>query len=513
MECSSRLCHVYGSPGQSHVCDPCYGVLQRKLLKLPSSLWWLILSFMTLKDIWLALTLCRTTLRRGIPLPYRWINSWSTVFGCPATFVNEGAYGKVYQTTLLERNNMPVALKVISKSHLYSLKHYRALLREIEVQKRLRHPMAIQLLEVFHDDRFVFLVMELAKGGDAFEWVVKQRAIPETLIMSFGRDLLQFSDDLFFKYNVVHRDLKLENILLMQPSAPGRTLVFKACDFGLARFVQSLGVETFDDPLVNEIVMSGGLETFATPCGTLGYTAPELLSAKDNRPQKLGLTTESIHRLDIYSIGVILHIMLTGAEPFPVTGGLKEHLRKASAGIRVTDKLYEHLSSEAIAMLQLLCGPPFTRPTAKQALALPFFAVVRAPGPASSISEEADSQLTSSPSSLPVSPPPPGSSFHQNAKRLARVKEVVFRFHPGDGLVALQQSKCRRTWSSVDAVIATSAQITKSLSNTGPLPPMRSLHTLAAPPSKKHHRLDPLSKEHGIARAEGALPSLEVGRS
>jgi len=304
-ECSSGLCHVYGSPGQSRVCDPCYGTLQRQLLKLPSSLWWQILSFMELKDMWRVLTLCRTTLHRGIPLPYRWINCWSSVFGCPASFVNEGAYGKVYHTTLLERDNMPVALKVISKGHLYSLKHYRALLREIEVQKRVRHPMAIQLLEVFHDDSCVFLVMELAKGGDAFEWVVKQRAIPETLVVSLGRDLLQFTDDLFVKHNVVHRDLKLENILLMQPSAPGRTLVFKACDFGLARFVQHCGVENIDNPLVNEIVMSGGLETFATPCGTLGYTAPELLSAKDNRPQKLGLTTECIHRLDIYSIGVM----------------------------------------------------------------------------------------------------------------------------------------------------------------------------------------------------------------
>jgi len=125
-------------------------------------------------------------------------------------------------------------LKAISKSHLHSVKYYRALQHEIEVQKRLRQPMATQLLEIFHDDRSVVLAMELAQG---------------------------------------------------------RTLVLKACDVGFKRG-QSLGVENiFQDQLVNEIVILVGLETFAKSCGSLGYTAPELLSAKESRPRKLGLTT------------------------------------------------------------------------------------------------------------------------------------------------------------------------------------------------------------------------------
>jgi len=89
-----------------------------------------------------------------------------------------------------------------------------------------------------------------------------------------------------------------------------------------------------------------------------------------------------------------------------------------------------------------------------------------------------------------------------------RIKEVVFGFNPREGGVALQQSKYRRTWSSLDAVITTSAHSPKSSSNTGPLPPMGSLNTFEAPPSQQHPRLYPLPKENGIVRAEGASPSI-----
>ncbi|KAF7324700.1 Serine/threonine-protein kinase MARK2 [Mycena kentingensis (nom. inval.)] len=187
--------------------------------------------------------------------------------------IGEGAYGKVRMGTH-RLTGTRVAIKQIPKAMSASLT------REIHHHRQLHHPHVTQMYEVIATENSIWIVAELCCGGELFDYLVeKSRLSEDETRVIFGQLCLAVA--YLHDKGIVHRDLKLENVLLDE-----RCRV-KLGDFGFTR----------------EYERSVLLETF---CGTTGYAAPEMLQGQ----KYLG------PEVDIWSLGIILYCLLTGGLPF-----------------------------------------------------------------------------------------------------------------------------------------------------------------------------------------------------
>lgn len=170
-----------------------------------------------------------------------------------------------------------MAVKTIPKAKVRSLQMLR---NEIDIMKTLDHPSIIKLYDAFEDDDSVHLVMELCKGGELFERIIRGRLDePEAAkVMKTVFEAVKHCHD----NNIVHRDLKPENFLL---TSKDKDADLKVIDFGLSRFVMP-------DEYMHARV------------GTPYYIAPEVLEKNYTRS------------CDLWSCGVILYILLCGYPPF-----------------------------------------------------------------------------------------------------------------------------------------------------------------------------------------------------
>ena len=171
-------------------------------------------------------------------------------------------------------------------------------LAEARILKNLSHPNIIKLHDIFENEREICLVMELVDGGELFDYLVDNGPCSEPDARCIMRQLLQALQYLHSR-NIVHRDLKPENILLQRSShaegsssSPAPPTV-KIADFGLAKLV-------------------GEKKVTSTFCGTPQYFAPEVLESRES------------HRgydsaCDLWSVGVIMYILLSGSPPFDET--------------------------------------------------------------------------------------------------------------------------------------------------------------------------------------------------
>ena len=158
-----------------------------------------------------------------------------------------GAYGKVRLGTH-RLTSTRVAIKQIPKAMSASLT------REIHHHRQLHHPHITQMYEVIATESHIWIVTELCCGGELFDYLVEKGRLSESETrVIFGQ--LCLAVDYLHDNNVVHRDLKLENVLLDE-----RCRV-KLGDFGFTR----------------EFERGSLMETF---CGTTGYASPEMLQGK-----------------------------------------------------------------------------------------------------------------------------------------------------------------------------------------------------------------------------------------
>ncbi|KAJ7176700.1 Pkinase-domain-containing protein [Mycena filopes] len=187
--------------------------------------------------------------------------------------IGEGAYGKVRMGTH-RLTSVRVAIKQIPKAMSASLT------REIHHHRQLHHPHVTQMYEVIATENSIWIVTELCCGGELFDYLVeKGRLSEDETKVIFGQ--LCLAVGYLHDKGIVHRDLKLENVLLDE-----RCRV-KLGDFGFTR----------------EFERGALMETF---CGTTGYASPEMLQGR----KYLG------PEVDIWSLGIILYCLLTGTLPF-----------------------------------------------------------------------------------------------------------------------------------------------------------------------------------------------------
>ena len=172
------------------------------------------------------------------------------------------------------------AIKSIRKKNLTNT-DLNDMLNEVEIISKLRHPNIIKFYETYHDEKYFHIVMEYCKGKDLFEKINQYGFISENIVKKIISKLVHAISYCHSK-NLTHRDLKLENILFLNNDMESE---IKLIDFGLAcKYEPNKKMTTF--------------------AGSPYYIAPEVLKGKyDNK-------------CDIWSIGIITYVMLTGILPF-----------------------------------------------------------------------------------------------------------------------------------------------------------------------------------------------------
>lgn len=169
---------------------------------------------------------------------------------------------------------------------------------ELAVLQRVSHANVIQLVEVFQFPQRVYMVLELATGGELLDRVVSRGHFTErdaTQAIQMILAALVYLHSL----GITHRDLKPENLLYYHPGADSRLLV---ADFGLSAFASTLARCEISERGNEETGESWSLRT---TCGTPEYMAPEMLL---RRPYSCAV--------DMWALGVIAYILLSGTVPF-----------------------------------------------------------------------------------------------------------------------------------------------------------------------------------------------------
>ncbi|EDO46035.1 predicted protein, partial [Nematostella vectensis] len=172
-----------------------------------------------------------------------------------------------------------VAVKIIDKSQLDD-DNLTKVKREVKVMKKLAHPHIIKLHEVMETERMLYLVTEYASKGEIFDYLVAHGRMQEKEAKNTFNQIVS-AIEYCHKMNIVHRDLKAENLLLDED------MNIKIADFGFSNIFQA------DKKL-------------KTWCGSPPYAAPELFEGKEY----LG------PEVDIWSLGVVLYVLVCGALPF-----------------------------------------------------------------------------------------------------------------------------------------------------------------------------------------------------
>eukprot|EP00534_Pseudo-nitzschia_fraudulenta_P010982 CAMPEP_0201208810 /NCGR_PEP_ID=MMETSP0851-20130426/177125_1 /ASSEMBLY_ACC=CAM_ASM_000631 /TAXON_ID=183588 /ORGANISM="Pseudo-nitzschia fraudulenta, Strain WWA7" /LENGTH=835 /DNA_ID=CAMNT_0047497407 /DNA_START=79 /DNA_END=2586 /DNA_ORIENTATION=- len=218
--------------------------------------------------------------------------------------------------------------------------------REVDLLQSLDHPYIVKLVEVFvRQGVAMYLVMELVKGGDLFDCIVKKERYTEVEARRAMRRLLSAIHYLHQESNIVHRDLKPENILCSSPTH------VKLADFGLAKIVNSDGLKTF--------------------CGTPAYFAPEVLRRRDTVAGQGRYGKPA----DMWSLGVILYILLIGKHPFD--SGMEEESPKNGFEVDFeSDALvWANIGHAKNLVEKLLCHDPKRRLTVHEACNHPWINV------------------------------------------------------------------------------------------------------------------------------------------
>ncbi|XP_063079224.1 serine/threonine-protein kinase D3-like isoform X5 [Engraulis encrasicolus] len=211
-----------------------------------------------------------------------------------------------------------VAIKIIDKMR-FPTKQESQLRNEVAILQSLHHPGIVNLACMFETPERVFVVMEKLHG-DMLEMILssEKSKLPERLTKFLVTQILVALRHLHFK-NIVHCDLKPENVLLASAEPYPQV---KLCDFGFARII---GEKSFRRSVV----------------GTPAYLAPEVLRSKGyNRS------------LDMWSVGVIIYVSLSGTFPFNEDEDINDQIQNAA--FMYPPNPWKEISGEAIDLINNL---------------------------------------------------------------------------------------------------------------------------------------------------------------
>ncbi|XP_034561361.1 death-associated protein kinase 2 [Notolabrus celidotus] len=212
--------------------------------------------------------------------------------------------------------------------------------REVEILQAIQHPNIVTVRDVFESRAEVVLILELVSGGELFDFIAEKENFLESEAIEFLKQILEALRFMHSK-NIVHFDLKPENVMLSDKLAPHP--IIKLIDFGLAqRLCQG--------------------EEFKSTSGTPQYIAPEIINYEP-------LSAAA----DMWSIGVITYILLSGLSPFQGDTDEETLANILSMKYEFDDRFFSSTSSMAKEFIQkLLVKDPRERMTADDSLHHPW---------------------------------------------------------------------------------------------------------------------------------------------
>ncbi len=230
------------------------------------------------------------------------------------------------------------AIKSISKKNL-SPSDLEDLIKEVDIISGLDHPVIIDFYETYQDEYFFHIVMELCKGKEVFQKIASEGKIEEKKV---ARVIFKVLNAIAYCHSkgITHRDIKPENILF-QTDEPYSDI--KIIDFGLSRKYSA-------DQKMHTIL------------GTPYYIAPEVL--KGNYDEKC----------DIWSIGALTYIMLSGEPPFKGKSNNEIFMKIIKDPIKFNPYKWNNLTENSKDFIKIcLNKDPDKRPSAIEALSHKWF--------------------------------------------------------------------------------------------------------------------------------------------
>ena len=190
-----------------------------------------------------------------------------------------GTFGEV-KLGVNKKTKEKVAIKIIDKEKMIAYQNIERIKREFSIIKELDHINIIKTYSITEDPKKFYIIMEYCEKGELFNYIIKNKRLKENEASFFFYQIINGIEYIHSK-NIVHRDMKPENILLNKDN------LIKIIDFGLSNYY-------------NENML------LSTLCGSPSYSSPELLSGEKYN----GFS------VDIWSIGVTLYAMIYGCLPF-----------------------------------------------------------------------------------------------------------------------------------------------------------------------------------------------------
>ena len=300
--------------------------------------------------------------------------------------LGRGAFGEVIRGLHLETEKS-YAIKMLDAKTLKP----GNIRGEVKILKELRHPNVIHLREIFATEEYVYLVMEYAKGGALVDVVVKDGKLSESFTAAC---VMQVASALEFMHanGVVHRDIKPENVLVSYI----KTRLVKVCDFGLKIF------NGFRTPLLSG---KGGSAATAVKVdskrtalhgtsdqqrlgaemspGNSGVASPHTYSLNDRSlvmvasarsstsPEVITGQATYDHSVDLWGLGLIMHILITGKHPF--ADAIDWYGSLVAGKVDCDAPVWSQISPSATDLVRaLLRAKPADRITAREVLDHPW---------------------------------------------------------------------------------------------------------------------------------------------
>ncbi|KAF3903653.1 hypothetical protein AA313_de0206272 [Arthrobotrys entomopaga] len=225
--------------------------------------------------------------------------------------MGDGAFSNVYRARDSLGELGEVAIKVVRKYELSSSQRAN-ILKEVQIMRQLNHPNIVKLISFSESRSYYYIILELCPGGELFHQIVRLTYFSEDLSRHVITQVAEALKYLHEEKGVVHRDIKPENLLFEpipfiptknpRPKNPNDEDKADEGEFVLGVGAGGIGRIKIADFGLSKVVWDS---VTMTPCGTVGYTAPEIV--KDERYSK---------SVDMWALGCVLYTLLCGFPPF-----------------------------------------------------------------------------------------------------------------------------------------------------------------------------------------------------
>ena len=209
----------------------------------------------------------------------------------------------------------------------------QALRRELTIQKSLYHEAIVKMHTSFEKDGFLYIVLEYIKHGNLFNFLRKNKKLPQDSLLNIFYQILTAIDYLHDK-KILHRDIKPENILMESDNK------IKLCDFGFCAF--------FGKNVVRQ-----------TMCGTTEYLPPEIINGGDQDD-----------KVDVWCLGILLYEMFHNKTPFDGRNVSMLILQQKTRTVRCKPNLDNQIKAIIQRCLEF---NPVNRATTKELLTFSIF--------------------------------------------------------------------------------------------------------------------------------------------